>query len=171
MDDLWVDAPLRQEIGAIEACVTIAALGIEDPQLGPPVRRAEPVARDHRLGPLADDVASEADPRPARELEPKAGHLLHGAPDGPRHAGRLEDDQQRSRPPRESGQPPETIGHGGSTSATACPATLVRIGAFRWLQSRHLRAWRCPDERQIDEEEVDRPALDDGAGHRKPFVE
>jgi hypothetical protein len=33
------------------------------------------VVRDQRLGALADDVAAQADPRAARQLEPDAGRF------------------------------------------------------------------------------------------------
>ena len=67
-----------EEVRAAEAAIALAALGVEDPELRPPPRRAEPVAGDGHLGLLADDVAPEADPRSAGELEAEAGRLGDG---------------------------------------------------------------------------------------------
>jgi len=62
-----------EEVGATEAGVALAAVGVEDPELRPPARRTEAVPRDHHLRPLADDVATEADPAAPGELEPEPG--------------------------------------------------------------------------------------------------
>ena len=67
-----------EEVVAAEAGVALAALRVEDPEGRPPPRRAVAVAGDERLGPLADDVASEPDPRPPGELEAEAGRLGDG---------------------------------------------------------------------------------------------
>ena len=64
-----------------EAGVPFAALGVEDPERRLAPRRAVAVVRDERLGALADDVAAQADPRPASQLEPDAGRL--GRPRSP----------------------------------------------------------------------------------------
>jgi hypothetical protein len=68
---LWhADGEIREELVAGKAGVAVVAVGVEDPKLCPPPRRAEPVAGDHRLRPLAHDVATQADPRAPRQLEP-----------------------------------------------------------------------------------------------------
>ena len=59
-----------------ETRVPLAALGVEDPERRPPTRRAVAVVGDERFGALADDVAAQADPRPAGQLEPDAGRLV-----------------------------------------------------------------------------------------------
>ena len=69
---------LGEELVAAEAGVALAAVGVKDPQLCPPPRRAETVPRDHHLRPLADDVAAETDPAAPDELEPHAGRLGDG---------------------------------------------------------------------------------------------
>jgi hypothetical protein len=45
-----------------ETGVSLAALGIEDPERRPTPRRTVAVVRDERLRPLADDVAAEPHP-------------------------------------------------------------------------------------------------------------
>ena len=69
---------VAEEVVAAEAGVALAALRVEDPEGRPPPRRAVAVAGDQRLRPLADDVASEPDPRPPGELEAEAGRLGDG---------------------------------------------------------------------------------------------
>jgi hypothetical protein len=53
-----------------ETRVPLAALRVEDPERRPAARRTVAVVRDERFGALADDVAPQADPRPAGQLEP-----------------------------------------------------------------------------------------------------
>ena len=67
---------LRRRAGRIgeerltpEAGISATAFGVEDPQLGPAARRPEPVPADDHLGPLADHVPAEPDPRPTGKLE------------------------------------------------------------------------------------------------------
>ena len=62
-----------EEIVPAEAGVTLTAFRVEDPERRPAPRRAVPVAGDQRLGSLADDVATEPDPRAAGELQAKPG--------------------------------------------------------------------------------------------------
>ena len=53
---------VEEEVRAAEAAIALPALGVEDPELRPPPRRAEPVPGDGHLRLLADDVAPEPDP-------------------------------------------------------------------------------------------------------------
>ena len=136
-----------KELVAAEAGVALAAVGVEDPQLRPPPRRAESVPRDHHLRPLADDVPAEADPAAPGELQPEAGRLRDGvAEPGPR-GGRLEEDEERGGPPGERGETMEAIGDAG--------------GPCGRLEAR----------RQVDDEEVHRPAAEETAGDREALVE
>ena len=96
-----------------EAGVALAALRVEDPERRPPPRRAVAVARDQRLGALADDVASEADPRPAGELEPEAGRLGDRGREAAGEPGRIEDQEQGLRAPGERGESMEPVGDPG----------------------------------------------------------
>ena len=66
-----------EEVRAAEAAIALAALGVEDPGSAR-FPAAEPVAGDGHLGLLADDVAPEADPGSAGELEAEAGRLGDG---------------------------------------------------------------------------------------------
>jgi len=69
---------IDEEVVTAEAGIAFATLRVEDPEGGPPPRRAVAVAGDERLGPLAHDVASEADPRPPGELQADPGRLGDG---------------------------------------------------------------------------------------------
>jgi len=55
-------ACLDQEPVETEAGVPLPSVRVEDPDRRPPARWAGPVATDHHLRSLADDVPSEADP-------------------------------------------------------------------------------------------------------------
>ena len=72
------------------------------------------VVRDERLGPLADDVAAQAHPRPAGQLEPDAGRFRDRSREaaGGRvaGAGRIEDQEQGLRAAGERGESMESIG-------------------------------------------------------------
>jgi hypothetical protein len=86
-----------------KAGVAVVAVGIQDPKLCPPPRRAEPVAGDHRLRPLPHDVAAQPDPRSPRQLEPKAGRLRNRGGQTGRQAGGLDQDEQCLRPTSQRG--------------------------------------------------------------------
>jgi hypothetical protein len=90
---LWnADRELGEEVVPRQARVAVVAVGVQDPKLCPPPRRAEPVARDHRLCSLAHHVAAQPDPRSPRELEPKPGRLRDRAGHPCRQAGWLDEE-------------------------------------------------------------------------------
>ena len=136
-----------EEVWAAEAAVALPALGVEDPELRPSPRRTEAVAGDGHLGLLADDVATEPDPRPSRELETEPGRLGDGRGETRGQAGRLEGDEERLRATGEGRQAPEPV--------------------------RDLRGGRAGIRmrRQIDDEEVHRAAGEEGARDRQALVE
>ena len=136
-----------EEVRAAEAAVALPALGVEDPELRPPPRRPEPVPGHRHLGLLADDVATEPDPRPPRELETEPGRLGDGRGETRGQAGRLEGDEERLRATGEGRQAPEPV------------RDLRRAGAG-------IRA-----RRQVDDEEVHGAAGEEGPGDREAFVE
>jgi hypothetical protein len=103
----------------VEAGIAPPAVGVEDPEHGLAARRPEPAAADHRLGPLTDDVATEADPRPSGQLEAERGGLGHGAAEGRRQRGRLHDEQQRVRPSGDRRESPEALDDGGRYAPAA----------------------------------------------------
>jgi hypothetical protein len=126
----------------VEAGIAVATVGVEDPEGRPPPWRAGPVASHDHLRSLADDVASEADPRSTGQLEPDPGRLADGAGKARMQARRLEDREGDPRPSGEGSQPTESIGD--------------RRPALDPL-------------RQVDDEEVDRSAREQGAGDRDPL--
>ena len=76
-----------------EAAVPLPAVRVEDPEVCAPPRRPEMVPSDHHLGPLADDVTSEADPRP-----PGPVHGPVDPVDGVRGVGGAAADAQEEEP-------------------------------------------------------------------------
>jgi hypothetical protein len=139
---------LDEEVVPAEAGVAFTAVRVEDPDGRPPPRRAVSIASDQRLRPLADDVATQPDPRPSRQLEAQAARLGDGAGHRPRQPGRFEDDEERLRPTGERRQPTEPVGdHPGS------------IGL------------RQPAARQVEQQEIDRPPGQQAAGDRQALVE
>jgi hypothetical protein len=104
-----VDGGLVKKVVAEEAGVPPSTLGVEDPQQGPLPGWPESAAADGHLRPLADDVASEADPRSAGELEAETGRLGNGGREAGGEPRRLEDDEERGRPTGEGGQPAQAV--------------------------------------------------------------
>ena len=141
-----------EEVVAAEAGVALATVGVEDPEGGPPPRRAVAIAGDERLRPLPDDVAPEADPRSPGKLEADPGRLGDGGgktPDRPAgEAGWLEDDEERLRPPGECRQPAEPIGDAGRAIRGGQPAA-----------------------RQVQDEQVDRASGQQRATDGQALVE
>jgi hypothetical protein len=99
-----------QERIVSQARIPLTALGVEDPERRPTPRRPVAVVGDERLGALADDVATQADPRPTSQLEPDAGRLVDRGREAASKPGRIEDQQQRLRAPGERGESMESIG-------------------------------------------------------------
>jgi hypothetical protein len=93
-----------------ETGVPLAALGVEDAEGRPAPRRTVAVVRDERLGALADDVAAEADPRAARQLEPDPGRLGDRGREAAGESRGVEDQQQRLGATGECRESMESIG-------------------------------------------------------------
>ncbi len=126
-----------------ETRVPLAALGVEDPEGRPPPRRTVPVVRDECLRALTDDVAAEADPRPASQLEPDAGRLGDRLCKTAGEPGSIEDQQQGLCASRKRGQSMEPIG-----------------------DLRGLVGLRQSTTGQVEDEQVDRPPRQQAAGDR-----
>ena len=143
-----IDDGLRrvmQESGSTEAGVALAAVGIEDPELGPPTRRAEAVPGDRHLRPLADDIPAEPDPVASAELEAERGGLGDGPGKDRAKTGWLEDHETGLCPSSECGETSQAIGK--LTRPTGSPS------------------W------QVEDEQVDRPTGQQRAADGKPLVE
>jgi hypothetical protein len=136
-----------EEVRAAEAAVALAALGVEDPELRPPPRRAESVPGDGHFGLLADDVAPEPDPRPAGELEAEAGRFRDGRGEAGGQPGWLEGDEQRLGAAGEGREATEPVRDAGGGRAGVRPR------------------------RQVDDEQVDRATGEERPGDRQPLVE
>jgi hypothetical protein len=134
---------LDEEPVAAEAGIALATVRVEDPEGRPSARRAGPVASDDHLRPLADDVASEMDPRPPRQLEPQPGRLGDRGREAAHEVRRFEDDDAHPGPPPERGEAAKPI---------ADPAGL---GACR----------------QVDDEQVDGSTGEQRPGDREALVE
>ena len=131
-----------------ETRVPLAALGVEDPERRPAPRRTVPVVRDEGFGALADDVTTQADPRPAGQLEPDAGRLGHRSRQAATQSRRIEDQQQGLGTPGERGQPMEPV---------ADPCRRVGPG--------QSTAW------QVEDEQVDRATGQERAGDAQALVQ
>jgi hypothetical protein len=133
---------LDQEPVETEAGVLLSSVRVEDPDRRPPARWAGPVATDHHLRSLADDVPPEADPRAPGELEADAGGFPDGRDDVLAEPRRLEDDERDPGPPSQAGEPAQPIGD-----------PLPRQSG-----------------REVDDEKIDRSTGEQRAGDRQPFV-
>ncbi len=131
-----------------ETRVPFAALGVEDPERRPTPRWSVAVVGDERLGALSDDIAAQADPRPAGQLEPDAGRFGDRGREAAGESGRIEDEEQGLRAPGERGESMESIGD---------PRRLVGPGQSA--------------AGQVEDEHVDRPAGEEAAGDAQTFVQ
>jgi hypothetical protein len=92
----------------LEAGIAPPAVGVQDPEFGPPARRPEPAPADRGLGLLPDHVPAETDPGAAREHE--AEHRGLGDRAGERsRIGGLEDDEEGTRSTGDRGEPSEPL--------------------------------------------------------------
>ncbi len=131
-----------------EARIPFPTVGVEDPERRATPRRSMAVVRDDRFGALADDIAAQADPRPASQLQPDAGRFGDRGREAAGESGRVEDQEQGLRSSGERGQSMESIGDLGR---------LVRPG-----QS-------TPG--QVEDEHVYRTAGQQAAGDRETLVQ
>ena len=138
---------VAEEIRVAETAVPLATLGVEDPELRPSARRSVAAAGHERLGPLADDVPPEPDPRPPRQLQPQSGRFGDGGREPGQQTGWLEGDEER-------------LGPAGETRQATQP--LADLGQARA---------RVRSRGQIDHEDVDRAAGEEHAGDRQALVE
>ena len=137
--------------GAAEAGVPVATLGVDDLEARAAPRRPEVVAVDDDLGLLADDVAAEPEPRPTREIEPQPDRFAERPGHARRQARRLEDDEQRVGARASEGRRDDRRRSGTLRAGGEC---------------------RAPEPaRQVDDEDVDRPALEQGTRHREALVQ
>lgn len=142
-----------EQVRSGEAGVALAPLGVEDPELGPPPRRAEAVAGDHHLRPLTDHVSAEPYPGPSGELEAQARRADQSLADGSGQAGRLEHEEAGLRPSGERGEPAQALGQ------------VHRPLPFaRW-------PGRYPAGGQVQQEQVHRAVLEERGGHRQGLAE
>ena len=119
----WIGGLVDEEVVAAETGVALTSFRVQDPEGRVPPRRAVAVAGDERLRPLADDVASEPDPRSAGELETEAGRLGDGGRQAAGQARWLEHDHERLRPTGEGRQTAEPVRDPGGLVRGGQPAT------------------------------------------------
>ncbi len=98
-----------QECVAGKTRVPFATLGVEDPERRAAPRRPVAVVRHERLRALADDVATQADPRPTGQLQADPGRFGDRGRETPREPGRIQDQEQGLRATGERGQSVESI--------------------------------------------------------------
>ena len=139
---------IDEQVLSQEACVAFAALRVQDPESGATTRRSVPVASDQRLGALADDVTTQADPRSTSQLEPDAGRLRDRGLETAGEPGRLEDQEQGLGASSECAEPVEPIGDArrsiGGSQASA---------------------------RQVEDEQVHGSSCQQASGDAQAFVE
>ncbi|HJW21509.1 MAG TPA: hypothetical protein VJ506_03675 [Candidatus Limnocylindrales bacterium] len=131
-----------------EAGISLAAVGVEDPEDRPPPRRAGPIAGHDHLRSLADDVASEPNPRPPSQLHPDSGRLADRTAQARGQTRWLEDREADPGSAGEGCQPAEPVGD-------AAPLRGPGVEALR----------------EVDDQEVDRPAREEGAADREALVD
>ena len=138
---------VAEEIRVAETAIPLATLGVEDPELRPSPRRPIAAAGYERLGPLADDVPPEPDPRSPRQFQPQPGRFGDRGREPGGQPGWLEGDEEGFRPSSEPGQPTQPLGDLGRGRAG-------------------VRA-----RREIDHEDVDRATGEEHPGDRQALIE
>jgi hypothetical protein len=132
----------------------LPAICVEDPEGRPPPRGTEPASADRRLGPLADDVAAESNPGAPRQLEAQRGRLGHRPGETRGQVRRLDDEEERARPSRDGRDPVEAVDGRPERPARGTIAPLLRDPGT-----------------EVEHGHVDRPSLEERAGHRERLVE
>jgi hypothetical protein len=130
-----------------ETTVSIATLGVEDPELCTFPRRPVAAPGDDGLRSLTHDVPSEADPRLPLELEAKAGRFGDCGRQPRSQPGRLERDEEGLGTPGQAGEATQPVGD----------LRVGRAGRGAW--------------RKVEDEDVDRPTGQEHPGDRQPFVQ
>ena len=156
---------IGEERIAPEAGIPPTALGVEDPQLCPAARWPEPVAADDHLGPLADDVPAEPDPRSAGKLQAERSRRGDRGGQLPSEARWLEDDEQDAGPSGKRCQSLEAGRQAGRPFGWMAGCTPGRRAAPN-LGRRAASSLG----RQVDDQDVDRSTGQQRAGHRNPFI-
>ena len=140
-----------------ETGVPVAAIGVDDPEVGPAPGWTESIAGDEHLGLLPDDIPTEAKPGATGQLEAQPDRFPERAGHGLGQAGRLEDDEEGAGPTRERSQPMEPVGQPGRSPRAAGSRRPGTVGAKLG--------------RQVDQEQIDRATLEERAGHRETLVD
>ncbi len=146
------------------------------------------VLRDANLCPLPDDLPPEADPAAPPELQAKPGALLEGSPQRDGRIGRLENEEERPGVPGERHEASQLIGGARRTGSAAAGALSAAAGALGGATPGALGGaaagvlpagigrplgWQAvpgrplPRAREVEDEEVDRPCLEQRPGHRQ----
>ncbi len=107
------------------------------------------ITGDPCLRQLAHHLPAKPDPATPAKLQPKPGSLLDSRPERGRRPGRQEDDQESTCPPGERGQAGQLISRAGHRGS----------GPGRWPPYR--------DRRQVQDDHVHRPGLEERTGHRE----
>lgn len=103
-------APIEQPVTR-QAGIPVAALCVQDPELGMPAGRTVPTPGHRHRAALPDHVPAEADPAGARQLEPESARLVKRIPEARPDRGRLHHQQQRAGPTCQRRQPARAITH------------------------------------------------------------
>ena len=130
-----------------QTAVSLATLGVEDPELRSSARRPVAAPGDERLRPLPDHVATEPDPAAPPELQAEPRGFRHRGCEAGCQAGRLEGDEEGLGSTGETGQPAQPLGHLGRRRARVRPR------------------------REIQHEDVDRATGEEHPGDRQALVE
>ena len=143
-----------------ETGVSLAALGVEDPELGGTSRRAVAIATDCHRRPLADDVPAEADPRLPGKLQPEAGGVANDPGQAGLQPGWFDDRQEGARPAGEGRQPAQPLPSAGWPG----PGSSGELGPRPPVRA------TIPAGRQVQHEEIHRPTGEQRPRDRQPFV-
>ena len=147
-----------EEVGG-RGSVARPALRVEEPEVRPPARRPVWFRATSTSVRWPTTSRPRRIQRPPGELEPEPGRLVEGAPERGGQPGGSR--TRRSAPARRA-----SAASRPSRSASAGGRRPSRVGRVRVR-----RRGMPPLGRQVDEEEVDRPRLEERPGHRQRLVQ
>ena len=140
---------LPQEIAPDQAGVAQAALRVQDPQLGRPAGRPEPIPSHADLGPLPHHVSPQSNPCSPVQLQPQRGDLYENACQGGGQARRLENEH---------------------LDAGAASQRSQSVESLRQVRIRSARPTRGP-KLKVQKQQVDSSILQEHRCHRQRFIE
>ncbi len=139
--------PAIEQLVSHQARIPVAALRVQDLELGTTARWTVPVSGHRHRATPSDHVPAEPDPAQLRQLQSQPARLPERSAEIGTHGAWLHQQEQRAGPPGQRRQPGRAIAH-----SRPCER-------------------RGPSIRKIHDQQVDRPGSEQRRGQRQPLLE